>query len=323
MRGLLSITILSACIISGCATTSQKKLNAPLTDLDINEPTRLIQQAGHGNEEEVKRLLLAGEKPDQANPQGLTALMVAARKGNMGVIQLLISAHANVAIGDEQGSTALHYACLGNQAKVAELLIAYHAPLDVKDGFDLTPLMLASRFGDLPLVKVLLKGRANPNIADENGWTPIFFAISRGDLEIFDALLDYSNDLAAIDTEGDGLVATAVQLRQHPILKKLLEVHALADTTNKRKSTPLRMAIENGDTESVRLLSKVVSINNKTADGRSPLMLAIDLKQKDVAGLLLSMKPDLASKDSTGRTYVDHLTSLGLDEDWLGSHPAF
>lgn len=307
-------------IVAACSTLPSKK-SAPLPDLDINEPTRLIQQAARGNEAEVKALLAAGEKVDQGNSQGVTALMVAARKGQVGVMQLLLSAYANVGLVDEQGSTALHYAALGNQAKAAQLLLLYHAPADVKDGFDLTPLMLATRFGDLPLIKAMIKGKADPKVTDENGWSAIFFAISRGDADIFDAIADRLDDFQMQDVEGDGLIATAVEYHQHTILKKLIDLHAPADVANKHQVTPLRLAIENGDPESVRMLSTVVSINDKLPDGRSPLMLAIDLRQKEVAGLLLSLKADLAFKDTQGHTYMDHLTAVGLDTDWLDSHP--
>lgn len=302
--------------IAGC--TSAKKA-APVSDLDINEPTRLIEQAARGNEADVKALLVAGEKPDQANSQGVTALMVAARKGQLAVMQLLLSAHANVALADEQGSTALHYAILGNQTKAVELLLQNHAPIDKKDGFDLTPLMLATRFADVALIKTLIRGKANLSIVDENGWTAIFFAVGRGDADIFEIYADAVEDLNLKDNDGDSLAMVAIQYKQPNMLKKLIELHAPIDTPNKRGVTPLRLAIENGDTACVQALAKVVSINEKLPDGRSPLMFAIDLRQKEVAGLLLSLKPDLSAKDTHGRTYMDHLTALGLDPDWLAS----
>src|ERR1700761_1404740 len=83
------LQILFIVLMATACSSSPEKVSGPLIDLDIDEPTRLIQQAGHGNEEEVKKLLSAGEKVDQANPQGITALMVAARKGNIGVMQIL------------------------------------------------------------------------------------------------------------------------------------------------------------------------------------------------------------------------------------------
>lgn len=304
-----------AMAFAGCLSPHQK--TAILPDLDISEPTRLIEDAARGNEADVKALLVASEKPDQANSQGITALMVAARKGQLGVMQLLLSAHANVASVDEQGSTALHYAVLGNQARAAELLLQYHAPVDVKDGFDLTPLMLATRFADYTTVKALIRGKANVKITDENGWTALLFAVSRGDGDIFDIVSDATNDFQIQDNNGDGLVMVAIQYKQPAILRRLIDLHAPTDVPNKNRITPLRLAIENGDVEAVQMLAGTVSINEKLPDGRSPLMLAIDLRQKEVAGLLLSLKPDLTAKDSHGRTYTDHLTALGLDSEWL------
>jgi len=298
----------------GC---SSAKKTAPLPDLDLNNPTRLHEFAARGSEAEVKALLVAGEKPDQTNSQGVTALMVAARKGQIAVMQQLLAAHANVAAADEQGSTALHYAVLGNQTKSAEVLLQNQAPIDKKDGFDLTPLMLATRFADVGMVKILIHGKASLSVTDQNGWTAMFFAVARGDADIFDVMSDYVEDLSGKDNDGDTLAIVAIQYKQPNMLKKLIELHAPIEAANKRGVTPLRLSIENGDAECVRLLAKVVSINDKLPDGRSPLMFAIDLRQKEVAGLLLSLNADLTAKDTRGRTYVDHLTALGLDSDWL------
>jgi ankyrin repeat protein len=243
--------------------------------------------------------------------------MVAARKGQLGVMQLLIAARANLALADEQGSTALHYAVLGNQTAAATLLLDNHAPIDVKDGFDLTPLMLATRFGDLALVQTMIKHNANLLITDQNGWSAIFFAAARGDSYIFDAIADRVDENKLQDNEGDTLIHVAIANKQKTILKKLLELHVPANVQNKKKITPVRLAIEEGDVDALKILSDVVSVSEKLADGRTPLMLAIDLRQKDVAAYLFAGKADLAAKDPAGKTYSDHLTALGLDNEWL------
>ncbi len=302
-------------LLVGCGHPSPKPNEG--INLDIADPTKLISASAKGDDSTVKALLSRGIDANECNSQGVTSLMVAARKGHLKVIELLFSAHADPAITDEQGSTALHYAVLGNQPKAIEMLIQHGAPVNLKDGFDLTPLMLATRFASLDVIKILLKSKAKTEAVDENGWSALFFAIPRGDPNVFDAIADQVGEYTALDTDGDGLVATALQYHQPSILKKLVEGHAPVDLPNKRGITPIHMAIESGDVDSLRILVKGIALNQPLSDGRTPLTLAIDLRQKAVAGLLMSLNANPEIKDKNGKSSLDHLREAGLDPDWL------
>jgi ankyrin repeat protein len=285
---------------------------------EINEPTKLISESEAGHENDVKVLLEKGENPDQSNPQGVTSLMVAARKGYLTIVTQLLNAKADPNLTDQQGSAALHYAVLGSQAKVASLLLQNKASVDVKDGFNLTPLMLATRFANLATVKVLLEHGANINLKEEDDdWSALFFAIPRGDIDIFESLADRFSDLKQQDAEGDSLVAVAVQYKQLQILKKLIELRAPTDLLNLKHLTPIAIAIQNGDLSSVKELASPKDMNQPLPDGRTPLMLAIDQRQKEISRLLIALKADMEKKDLAGKSATDHLVDAGLETDWL------
>lgn len=243
--------------------------------------------------------------------------MVAARKGRLPVMRTLLDAKADPNRVDFQKDTALHYAVLGNQPKAVEMLTQHSADVNLKDNFDLTPLMLATRFASLATVKVLIQAKANAAMADENGWSALFFAIPRGDPEIFDAIADQIGEFDAIDSEGDGLVATALEYNQPTLLKKLIDGHAPVEIPNKHGVTPVHLAVRSGNLEALRLMAKNMNVNEPMADGRTPLMVAIDSHQQAAARFFISLNADPSIKDRAGRSSLDHLQHAGLDLSWM------
>src|ERR1700685_932998 len=128
------LTFLFTVALASC-TNAQPKIDAPPPDL-AEEPVALIHEAGLGHDDNVKACLKKGEKVDQMDLHGLTALMVAARKGHVSTMELLLSAHSDPSLADEQGSTVLHYAILGNHPPAVALLLSRGAKVNVKDGLD-------------------------------------------------------------------------------------------------------------------------------------------------------------------------------------------
>lgn len=75
-----------------------------------------------GNAAEVTLLVAHGMDPDLRDPDGLTPLMRAARKGKVDVVRALIDAGATTGIEDPGGRTALDLARAARKARVVELL---------------------------------------------------------------------------------------------------------------------------------------------------------------------------------------------------------
>ena len=97
-------------------------------------PYSLLHAATHGDVAEVKRLIGENTNPNEANKDGITALMVAAFFGHAEVVKVLLEAGAN-------------------------------PNMEVRDGW--TALMNAASEGHAEVVKVLLEAGANPNAVDK------------------------------------------------------------------------------------------------------------------------------------------------------------
>jgi ankyrin repeat protein len=71
---------------------------------------RLIQAATEGNDTLVRQLITLGAPVNVTDPRGATALMIAARIGDLGVLQFLLSRGADVSARDTEGQTAFDWA---------------------------------------------------------------------------------------------------------------------------------------------------------------------------------------------------------------------
>ncbi len=107
-------------------------------------PSRpLLQAVARDDVREVKRLLLAGVNPNEANPDGWTALMYAVQRRNHAIARMLVQSGADVNAADKTGWT---------------------------------PLMTAAWTGDLEMVRFIVESGARVMHRDERGRTALDIA---------------------------------------------------------------------------------------------------------------------------------------------------
>ena len=119
-------------------------------------------------------------KVDQTNPQGETALMLAAIKGYLDLARALVAKDADV---NKTGWTPLHYAASGTgdqQPAMLALLLEHHAYIDAGSPNGSTPLMLAAQYGTRASALLLLEEGADPTIKNQLGLTAVDFALRAG-----------------------------------------------------------------------------------------------------------------------------------------------
>ncbi len=96
-------------------------------------------------------------------PNGNTALMMAAFRGNLAAVQELLAHGAKV---EQPGWTALHYAAASGSTAIAALLLQRHAQIDAESPSGMTPLMLAAREGQEKAALFLLEAGADASRKD-------------------------------------------------------------------------------------------------------------------------------------------------------------
>jgi hypothetical protein len=119
----------------------------------------------------MKELLSKGANIDAYNDNGLTALLLAARNGDLELVRFLIENDASLALEDSEGNSSLALAALGGHVDVTRLLIeeykVHNLNIDKKNMLGLTPLLMASQNGFLDTCKLLVcNGHASITIRD-------------------------------------------------------------------------------------------------------------------------------------------------------------
>ena len=139
------------------------------------------------NADAVARMLAAGLDPNQLDPRGQPALIVALQGESLKVAKVLWDAKGiDVDIRNRVGETPLMMAALKAEVDAAGALVAHGAKVQ-KDGW--SPLHYAATGGSAAIVKLLLSKGATLETRSPNGTTPLMMAARYGNEEAVDALL--------------------------------------------------------------------------------------------------------------------------------------
>jgi ankyrin repeat protein len=134
----------------------------------------------------VRQLIADGHAADERDPDGLTALMWAARVGAVDAMRALLDAGADPNARDHRnGWTPLIHAIHKQHVDAVRVLLEYGA--DPNERTDLfTPLMMAAADRDATIVKLLLAHGADPRARGLGGATALTQAVSGGALSDID-----------------------------------------------------------------------------------------------------------------------------------------
>jgi ankyrin repeat protein len=139
------------------------------------------------NADAVTRMLAAGLDPNQLDPRGQPALMVALQGESLKVAKVLWDAKGiQIDVRNLAGETPLMMAALKAEVDAAAALVAHGAAVQ-KDGW--SPLHYAATGGSAAIVKLLLSKGAVLETRSPNGTTPLMMAARYGNEEAVDALL--------------------------------------------------------------------------------------------------------------------------------------
>jgi ankyrin repeat protein len=171
------------------------------------------------NADAVSRMLAAGLDPNQLDPRGQPALMVALQSDSLKVAKVLWDAKGiEIDIRNHAGETPLMMAALKAETDAASALIAHGAAVQ-KDGW--SPLHYAATGGSAAIIKLLLAKGAALEARSPNGSTPLMMAARYGNEEAVDALLAAGADRTAKNDLGMDASAFAASAGRDKLSERL------------------------------------------------------------------------------------------------------
>ncbi|KAK4174654.1 putative ankyrin repeat protein [Triangularia setosa] len=227
---------------------------------------RVAAELGHAK---VVRVLLVKRSftsftVESKDPEGRTALHLAARHGRESTVRVLLHHGADVESLDSSRQIPLHYAILRGHEVVARVLLD-RGWYWKRPNYDF--LSLATREGQRVIVEMLIDRGMVP--ADEQ---PFLSTCRSGDEGIMRLLLDNgANANAKATWEGSPLHVAALHGREAAI-RVLLEKGAVINSQNDNGQTPLSIACRAGYASIARLLvGSGADVNHRDRGGVTPL----------------------------------------------------
>jgi uncharacterized protein len=171
------------------------------------------------NADAVARMLAAGLDPNQLDPRGQPALIVALQGESLKVAKVLLDAKGiRIDVRNRAGETPLMMAALKAEVDLAAALVDHGAAVR-KDGW--SPLHYAATGGSAAIVRLLLSRGAALEARSPNGSTPLMMAARYGNEEAVDALLAAGADRTARNDLGMDASAFAASAGREKLAARL------------------------------------------------------------------------------------------------------
>lgn len=254
-----------------------------------------------------------------------TPLEYAIRTTDLDIVKFLVELGAGVNIVNvpRNSKTPLHIAVEEGKRDIVEYLIDKGANINARDINGMSPLHYAITKANVDLVKLLLDKGADIEISDRNRYTPLLLSVSVGSMEIARYLIDRGANLGAKDKNGNGVLHLCGEKGYPDLIMYILDKggeNIDINDTNKKKETPLHLAVRNNKEEVVKLLiEKGADINAVDSIGATPLSVALEVDNLSLAKYLVEKGASLDVELEDGRKLV-HLAGSSKTPDtmkWL------
>jgi len=264
--------------------------------------TPLFMSIRTDNISTIKLLVDNNANLNTRDNQGNSVLHAAVRWNAFNSASFLITSGIDINAHSLNGNTPLHDAVALGISDIESLLIMQGANLESRNMDGNTPLMVAVRAALIPSIEKLTMNGADSSTRDTRGDTPLHIAVSMERYDIAGILLNLGTSIHARNTwnrtpfqisisvstqmvsalltadrinipddMGSSVLHIALQEGASPdIIRRIINLGARINAVDNNGKTPLRVAIDMGEWESVKIIADtgadpfIVAVDNRT-----------------------------------------------------------
>ena len=214
----------------------------------------------------------------------------------------LIEQRADINLSQPDGTTALHLAAEREDALLVEKLIAAGANVKAQNRYGVAPLSVAASTGNAAVVTALLTAGADPNTTAGQGESALMAAARTGHVDAINALLARGAAVNAHEAWRNQTALMWAAVEGHPdAIAELVRAGADVKLRSIGDFTALMFAVRGGHVEAARrLLAAGADVNDAAPDGTRVLTMAIVNAHYELAALLLDQGADPNATDPRG-----------------------
>lgn len=267
--------------------------------------TPLGMAASTGQVEAVRLLMEYGASPNFVGPHGITPLIMAAAMGHTEMVSFLLEHGADVNARSNNSQTALHEACGSEKLDMIARLVEAGADVLLEDSHKVSPLQHAVYIGSTEMIKLLLRSDVSFCEPNSPGMGACVAAVKQGNLDALEILFEHG---ASVESTVNSLTLLhfAVYQAKTEMVKFLLDRGANANEhSNSARYSPLMVACEREDLEIAGLLlERGADANHESEVSETPLTMASKSGQPDMVRLMLDNGADINFRDHRGATPI-------------------
>jgi len=282
-------------------------------------PPAVIIAVSANQKDMLLHLLSKGANLDCSTLEGDRPISVAIRDHNMEMIRLLVDLGVNInGIGSARRDvTALEYAIENSDLEIVKLLVDLGADVNLVNVSreSKTPLHFAVEAGKEDILGFLIDKGANINARDVNGMAPLHYAVKKGSIDIVGLLLDKGADIEIVNRNRETPLIFSVAIEKPEVAKYLINRGANLLAKDRNGNSVLHLCAENGFLELIEYIFEKgggsIDINDTNKKKETPLHMAVRNNRADVVKFLVEKGADIEARDVLGATPL--FASLEVD----------
>uniref|UniRef100_A0A1L8DIU6 Ankyrin n=1 Tax=Nyssomyia neivai TaxID=330878 RepID=A0A1L8DIU6_9DIPT len=250
----------------------------------------------------IRICLRKGADPTKVGPNGMTAIGLAAKKGNYGILLRLLS---EMDRGKQKKMDLSEYDTTPDGMEGLEWddeIDSRYCFSPDKEWLNLYTYYarMWENFGDM--LTTASKIRDDPHCLDYHHYAPIHYAARFGHMICVKLLLDFKCPVDAVTHAGKTALHIACEFQHTPVVELLIRYNAnLNQKTFNSRDFPLVIAARNGNTEIISMLINAGAlVDERNLQDVTPLMEAIEMKNVQAAKLLIESGANINLQDREG-----------------------